>query len=488
MWRQIVDRRKFLVGCAASLQASQGVGSDVKSPLALRSMQFPVRLNAEQTAFVDQMGNPCFACGDAPQYLIQQLALDEIEIYLADRAARGFNILWLIAADRVYQSDPPRNRFGHPPFDGADFTDFNEPYWAHVDYVMRRCLAYGMTVLLMPLFVGLKAKLGYFDSFKASSDVVIETYGSFIGQRYKRFPNLIWLLGGDADPNDAEVFVKLDRLATAIKAVDPDHLMTVEASYVLETGARAPNDGYSSVDAHQSAYGVVKPWLDFNWVYQPLGSVAAGARRCYAQGLPCLLGEDWYELEHSTTVAQLRGEGYGAVLGGCTLGRLFGNGAIWPFNSVHADNTINAGPPTWQSQLSSAGSIGQQLLGQLFRSRRFDLLHPDTSNTVMTVGVAEGCSCARTSDGQTIIVYLPASETLLQRLLPRSKTVTIDISQISNQAGLADCKWYNPRSGNVTMIGSFANSGTRDFTSPDASDWVLIIDSSAAAALKSPDE
>ncbi len=448
-------------------------------------LQFPTGLNSDRTAFVDQNGKPCFACGDAPQYLIQQLSKPDIEAYLLDRAARGINVLWMVAADRIYQSNPPNNVAGDAPFSGADFTNFNEPYWAYVDHVMRRCLAYGVTVLLMPLFVGLKDTQGYQTSLKDGGSAVIEGYGTFLGRRYKGFPNLIWLLGGDADPNDAEVYTKLDKLATAIKAADPAHLMTMEATYVLETGARAPNGSYSSVDAHRIAYGSVKSWLDFNWVYQPLENVASGAQRCYAQGLPCLLGEDWYELEHSTTAAQLRTEGYGAVLGGCTLGRLFGNGAIWPFNSVNAGNGINAGPPTWRSQLNSAGSVGQQLLGKLFRSRTFHLLVPDTSNVVMTAGAADGSICARTSDGQTIIAYLPSSQTFWGRLISGRQTVTIDMSKITDGTNLTNCNWYNPGTGAVTAIGNFANSGTRNFTSPDSSDWVLVIDS-AAAHLKAP--
>jgi hypothetical protein len=452
---------------------------------SLPPLQFPTALNSDRTAFIDRYGEPCFACGDAPQYLIQQLSKPDIEAYLFDRAARGINVLWMIAADRLYQSNPPNNLVGDAPFGGADFTNFNEPYWAYVDHVMQRCLDYGVTVLLMPLFVGLTGTQGYLTSLKDSSDATIQGYGTFLANRYKSFPNLIWLLGGDADPNDAAVYAKLDKLAMAIKAADPLHLMTMEANYVLEAGARTPNGGYSSVDAHRIAYDSVKSWLDINWVYQPLESVVSGAQRCYSQGLPCLLGEDWYELEHSTTAVQLRAEGYGAVLGGCTLGRLFGNGAIWPFNSANAGNNINAGPPTWQSQLNSAGSVGQQLLGKLFRSRSFHLLVPDTSNVVMTAGSAGGSICARTSDGQTIIAYLPSSQTFWGKLISRRQAVTIDISKIADGTNLANCNWYNPGTGAVTAIGNFANSGTHKFTSPDSSDWVLVIDS-AAANLRAP--
>jgi hypothetical protein len=468
-----IDRRSFLIGCAAVVSGMRRVsstalahaGQDVSAP----PLRFPVALNTNRTAFIDQHGSPCFACGDAPQYLIQQLSRSDIDLYLADRASRGINTLWMIAADKVGPSHPPYNLAGDAPFNGADVTNINEPYWAHVDYVMRRALAYGQTVMLMPLFTGATAVHGYLTSLTSSSGSVLERFGTFLGNRYKSFPNLIWLLGGDADCRNTKAYAKLNVLATAIKAADPSHLMTFEAINSNIAGERC-----SSVDGLIIAFGSVPPWLDINFVYETLPNVASGSQVSYSQRYPCLMGEDYYELEHNTTALQLRTQAYGAVLGGCTLGRLMGNGAIWPFNSTNVKNGIAAGPPSWQSQLNSSGSVGQQLLGRLFRSRSFSLLVPDIAHAVMTAGSAGGSVCSRTSDAQTIIAYLPSLQ-----------TVTIDMTKITDAVNLADCNWYNPTTGAVTAIGNFTNSGKRSFTSPDSNDWVLVIDS-AAADLKSP--
>jgi hypothetical protein len=466
-----IDRRSFLVGFTAAVSDTPLRGPSMVLALAdqepsVPRRRFPVALSSTRTAFVDQFGSPCFACGEDAAYLNEQLVKSDIEVYLSDRAARGFNVIWLIPVDKVYQNNPPNDAYGNAPFIGPDFTNFNGAYWNYVDHVMERCLAHGITILFMPLFVGLSDK-GYLKSLRSSSNAVIQDYGTFLANRYKGFPNLIWLLGGDADPYDSAAYRKLDKLATALKAADPMHLMTMEATRYRERGTIAPNGGYSSVDAHLIAYGSVKSWLDFNWVYQTGPTVTSGSQRCYMQGLPCLLGEDWYELEHSETAQGLREEGYGAVLGGCTLGRLSGNQQIWSFNSPNAG--VGTTDPSWRSQLGSPGSVGQQLLGKLFRSRSFHLLVPDISNVVMKVGSSSGSICARTSDGQTIIVYLPFSQ-----------TVTIDLSKITDVGSTTSCNWYNPSTGASAAIGNFVNSGERNFTSPDSNDWVLVIDSAAA--------
>jgi hypothetical protein len=42
--------------------------------------------------------------------------------------------------------------------------------------------------------------------------------------------------------------------------------------------------------------------------------------------------------------------------------------------------------------------------------------------------------------------------------------------------------WYNPRNGEATQVGKFANQGVREFTPPDngeMTDWVLVLDDSS---------
>jgi len=126
--------------------------------------------------------------------------------------------------------------------------------------------------------------------------------------------------------------------------------------------------------------------------------------------------------------------------------------------------------PTWQNQLSSAGSVGQSWLGKLFRSREFWKTVPDLNNSVVTAGYGSGSTLSvdsRSSDGQTIIAYIPNGN---------AATLTVDMSKVTSSSGTAKCWWFSPSSGATTLIGSYANSGTQNFTPPDSNDWVLVID------------
>jgi len=437
---------------------------------------FPVGLDATKKYFEDQNGNPCFGLGDAPQGMVVQLVAAQVEQYLSDRASRGINIIWWYPVDNIYSSSPPNNANGDAPFSGGDFLGMSSQtaYWNYVDHVMQRCLAWGMTVVFNPMFVGLNGTSGYLTSVQAASTATLQGYANFLGARYGGFPNLIWLIGGDADPNISGLYSQINIFATALKSADTgNHLFMLEACRFSDVIGAAPNGGYSSSEGLTAGLGSVPSWLSVNWVYQHQAAVLAGAQRCYPEGFPCFMGETDYEGD-SVTAAQLRGEAYNSILGGCTLGYMFGNAAIWPFGSANSQDTATATLSPWQGQLSSQGSTDLQRMGKLFRSRRHNLLVPDISNAVMTTGSTNGSVCARTNDGQTIIAYLPSNQ-----------TVTIDMTKITDASGFANCNWFNPMTGAVTAIGNIANTGTHNFTSPDSNDWVLVIDS-AAAAFRTP--
>jgi hypothetical protein len=78
---------------------------------------------------------------------------------------------------------------------------------------------------------------------------------------------------------------------------------------------------------------------------------------------------------------------------------------------------------------------------------------------------------ARSSDGQTIIVYDP---------IGNATTLSVNMAQSTSAGGEAQCWWFNPATGATTLIGTFANSGTQEFTPPTSSDWVLVIDDEIA--------
>jgi len=419
-------------------------------------------LSSNGKYLVDSFTNdPVFVTGEDGSLLTIQISNADVETYLRDRARKGFNVIWVNVIDADTKG-ATRPFAGNVPFNGPDFTSFNEAYWSHIDFVVKRARDYGITLGMGVAFVAMEG--GFRASINRSSDAVLKEYGRFLGNRYKHFPNIIWVLGGDADPQYVS-YTKINMIGAGIAEADPNHIMTLEAIRVS-----TPPD-LSTWSAYK---GRPPAFINLNWVYNKQPSVVPGCQAAYKvslNGLPPLMGEDWYELEHSMTAFQVRQEGYWATLSGCYLGRLFGNGPIWSFNSP---NTGFSSGPSWKTQLNSAGSLAHEYYGKLLSSREHWLMVPDMNHDVLTSGFGSGANlsvAARSSDGQTIIAYFSDGNATAK---------TIDMRRITSATSKVRAWWYDPRSGVAKLIDTFPNSGTRNFIAPDRNDWVLVLDDASA--------
>lgn len=408
-------------------------------------------------------GTPVFLTGDDGFLLPVELCTSDMTLYLNDRGARGYNAIWIAPVDNVYSAHPPTNCAGSTPFNGADFTNFDSTYWAYVDTVVSAASARGITLFFNPAFVGVNAAGGWFNDFNGSvSGATWTAYGTFLGNRYKTANNIVWLLGGDADIlNNSTIKTNIGLLATAIAAADPNHLFTLEACRSCGAGG-----SQSSITAYSSS---PPSWLNLNWSYDQEANITGvnGCPLTYTQSSTILPmeGEMWYELENGPlTGANTRSEGYWATLTGCFLGTLFGNGQIWPFSSA---NSGNGTTPNWTTQLASVGSVSQQIMGQLMKSRRHWLMVPDAAHAILTGGISSGltisvCSCA--SDGSSCVVYDQSGSTNPPQIA------------MGHFTGTVHAWWFNPSTSATTDLGTFTNSGTHTFTPSDTNDWVLVLD------------
>jgi hypothetical protein len=133
-----------------------------------------------------------------------------------------------------------------------------------------------------------------------------------------------------------------------------------------------------------------------------------------------------------------------------------GNRPIWLFD------------PGWEAALDALGSVGMMHWGKLFSSRRWFDLIPDQKHEVVTRGLGEFLgldylAAARTSDGSTVIAYMPTA-----------RTITVDLSKVSGSR--AKAWWFDPRTGKASLLREFSTMGMRDFTPPGEGDWVLVLD------------
>jgi hypothetical protein len=407
-----------------------------------------LRVSANRRYLVDQSNAPYLLQGDAAWSLIVATSDAEVEQYLRNRREKGFNTVLVELIEHRFAKKPPFNEAGDAPFTTpGDFSTPNEKYFAHADWVIRKAAEHGMVVMLAPIYLGyIGTDEGWIEEILKLEPEKCLAYGRYLGNRYKDFDNLIWVMGGDRNPESA--LEKVNLIALGIRESDKRHLFTAHCH---------PEN--SALDRYESG-----GWLDFNttYTYQIVHQkLLADYNRSPAW--PFILIESSYEGEHNASEVQIRRQAYWSVLCG-GFGHVFGNNPIWHFNGP----TLFPTNLTWQQSMDLPGSVGMMHWGRLFRSRPWFDLVPDQKHEVVTGGLGEFqgldyLAAGRTPDGGTVIAYIPSR-----------RTITVDMSKISGSQ--VHAWWFDPRTGKAVAGGDFPTSGTRELTPPGEGDWVLVLD------------
>jgi hypothetical protein len=412
---------------------------------------YPLKVEANKRYLVEQNNAPFLMQGDAAWSLIVELNDAEVEQYLQNRHQKGFNAIMVNLIEHKFCKHPPMNFAGDGPFTTpGDFSTPNEKYFARADWVIRKAAEKGIAVLLYPIYLGaMGTDEGWVEEALANGPEKCLDYGRYLGKRYKDFDNIIWMMGGDRHPGPT--LEDVDMVALGIKEYDQHHVFSAHC------------DGpHSAVDDYAGGR-----WLDFNTTYD---SEIVHARLLHdynrTPAMPFVLIESSYEGEHNASEVQIRRQAYWAVLCG-GFGHVFGNNPIWHFGGPG----LYPIKVTWEQAMDLPGSVGMQLWGKLFRSRRWYDLIPDQKHEVVTSGLGEFrgldyLAAARTSDGSTMIAYMPTS-----------RTTSVDMSKIA--ASQVKAWWFDPRNGKTSAAGMFPASGMREFTPPGEGDWVLVLDDAA---------
>lgn len=421
-------------------------------PLKIYPYAFPIKTIPGKCYLVDKSNQPFFWSGDAAWSLIAQLSSPDANLYLENRKDQGFTVIMVSLIEHKFCTHPPSDFYGEQPFIGKPFVNPNEKYFAHADSVIESATRQNIVVLLAPLYLGYGCgDEGWCAEVKNASISDLYSWGKFVGSRYKKFSNLIWLIGGDTDPS-----VVKDKVLSMVRGI-------------------SENDTIHLFSAHNQPESMaVTPWQDEKWltvnnVYSYDSAVYVNYRKAFRQKLviPFFQIESAYENEHNSTPQDLRSYAYWAILSGA-MGHVFGNCPVWHFGSATTWCKTN----DWKDELNNQGSVSMDFLQRLFRSRQWQNLVPDFENKLITSGYGtwgtkDHVASALTMDRNTMIAYLPSK-----------RTVSVDMNKINGAK--ARCWWYNPSNGKATDAGTFSTSGSRKFTPESEGDWVLIIDNEEA--------
>ena len=388
------------------------------------AVTYPVKISSSNPRIlVDQNNIPFLMVGDSPQSLIVNLSATNAALYVADRATNGFNTLLMDAICTTYTFGPPNASLlnGTLPFTNTisggyyDLTTPNPAYFSYLDQIVNLCASNGILVMLDPIETG-----GWLPTMLANGTANCRTYGQYLGNRYKNFPNIIWSNGNDfqnwsSPSNDAVVLA----VASGIKDYDTNHLQTIELGFYLSSSLDDPN--WAPIIGLNAAY-----------TYSPTyGEVLHAYNQ--SDTIPTFMIEANYEYEQNPdtdggSTRILRMQEYWTMLSGAT-GQLYGNHYAVGF------------PSGWQNYLDSPGVTQLKYMANLFGSRAWYKLVPDQTHVFVTGGYGQFVSGGLIAGNNYVTSAVTPDGSLGMAYLPQGGTITVAMTKLRNTV---TARWFDP--------------------------------------------
>src|SRR4030042_4113763 len=157
-----------------------------------------IKVSANGHYLVCENDSSFFWLGDTGWELFHRLTINEINTYFDNRRKKGFNVIQAVVLAEMDGLRKP-NMVGEVPFYDLDPARPNEKYFQFVDTVIELALLKDLYIGLLPTW-GDKVTLLWGEGPVIFNSDKAYKYGLWIGTRFAKYSNIIWILGGDRPP------------------------------------------------------------------------------------------------------------------------------------------------------------------------------------------------------------------------------------------------------------------------------------------------
>jgi len=458
---------KGIFGCMLLISGMLQVEAQLK-PYTGPSVDFshgPLVVSDNHRYLMFRDGTPFFYLGDTGWELLHRLTLKEAEKYLENRRQKGFTVIQtVVLAELDGLNTPNRNR--ERPLIDNDPLKPNEAYFAFVDSVVTLAGSKGLFIGLLPTWGDKVDRSTWGAGPQIFNPQNALAYGKFLGERYRSFPNIIWINGGDRSggtnsTGNGSNFPVWDALGKGIRSADPGHLITFHP-----WGEKSSSEWFHNCD-----------WLDFNMCQTGHGQRSYSIYRIIREDYkltpvkPCMDGEARYE-DHPVNwrpdslgwfnEMHVRQAAYWDLFTG-SHGHTYGCHPIWQMASP-GNELIGYARHYWYEVLDLPGAWQMLNVRRLMESRPM-LSRIPFPEIVLSPGDDYSRIVATRGDGYVMVYSALGNDIELKgNLLPAASYAVW---------------WFDPRSGKSLRAGTIERKPVHRFTAPSRGpgfDWILVLD------------
>ena len=416
-----------------------------------------LQISADGRHLVHADGTPFFYLGDTAWELFHRLNREEADLYLGDRAAKGFTVIQAVVLAELDGLHTP-NAYGELPLENDDPRQPNEAYFRHVDYIVDKAESLGMFIGMLPTW-GDKWNKKWGVGPEIFTPDNAAAYGEFLGRRYRDKP-IIWILGGDRNPENDQHLAIIRAMARGLKKGDGgNHLMTFHPQGGSGSSQWFHNDDWLNFNMFQSGHSAANApnyrTLLKNYGLKPAKPVLDGEPRYEDHPIDWKPQNGWFD------EWDVRQAAWWSMLSGA-CGHTYGNHNIWQMWQPGRKPISSARTP-WKTAVKHPGSAQVGYMRKLLESKAWQKLVPDEDLLAGEPGEgAEHIRAARAGDGSFAMIYTPTG-----------KTLSVRRERIGRKV---NASWFDPRTGKLKP----AQADGQSFDPPGepgrGNDWVLVLE------------
>ncbi|MDX2196768.1 MAG: DUF4038 domain-containing protein [Cytophagales bacterium] len=420
---------------------------------------------------------PFFWLGDTAWELFARLSRQDADLYLTDRAQKGYTVIQAVAWAELDSAMVP-NVYGDIPFNNNNPLTPNEKYFQHIDYVVNKAQSLGIYIALLPTW-GDKILKKWGNGPEVFTPQNAYKYAQWIAKRYAKKP-IIWVVGGDRNPENDRVYNILTAFGNGLKTVcGTSQLVTFHPQGNSASATFFHDQTWLDINMVQSGHGKKDfpnyLFMSANYILKPTKPTLDGEPRY--EDLPV----KWWVYKHPQgweyntisagdtnfkmgwfTDNDVRKAAYMSMMAGA-CGHTYGHNSIWQMWQPKYKANIPV-VCTWKEALSKPGGMQMGYMKKFFQSFDWQSCIPaqhminenwttcEDYNMAMEY-INHGLIAAYSSVGKPISIYT--------QKIPGSK---LKIS------------WYDPRKGEFIKTEIIQKNTITELKMPaEGTDWAIII-------------
>lgn len=414
-----------------------------------------------------QGDRPFFWLGDTAWLMLQKLEKEDMRTYLRNRKEKGYNVIQTVLVHTL----PGVSENGSSLAPGIRNVK-EASYWEFVEMALDMAEEMGLYLGLLPSW-GSLVKDGILNRDN------IAGYADFLGRRFQKYSNIIWILGGDVRGDDGKDVYPLE--AEVLKRYNPERLITYhpfgrtssslwfhDARWLdfnmFQSGHRRYDqaslgewddnggketffgeDNWKYVERDHS-YHVIKPTLDAEPSYEGIPQGLHDPRNPY--------WEEW----------DVRRYAYWSVFAG-SAGHTYGSNAIMQFHTEKEGKGAYGVRENWQDAMHHPGAAQMQYLKELMES--VDFINGMPEDRMLLFGQKERYHRVAVFAGEDYVLCYDYS----------GDQFLLDLNRYKESP--MDAYWMNPQDGTYSYITTL--QGVRKWLASPvarhgrANDWVLVL-------------